>query len=104
LADEGLDVTGFVIRSAVLPAAPEDAHPFKGETALDGRVVFTGALLLEVMGFGPSAFRDGLSGPSDKGLAEELGRVSSPMDPNLPAAALGDGATPVYFCRLEAVG
>jgi hypothetical protein len=56
----------------------------------DGLGEFTGALLLEVIGFVPSAFQDGLSGPFEKGLAKELGRVSSPNDPDLPAAALGD--------------
>ena len=63
MADEGLDVTRFVIRGAVLPAAPEDADPFEGESAQDGLVMFAGAFSLEVIRFGPRAFGDGLAGP-----------------------------------------
>ena len=86
---EGGSVAGLVIGDAVLPAAPQDADPFEGEAAEDGLVAFAGAFLPEVIGLGPGTLGDGLAGPLDEGLAEELGRVPAPVDPELPAAAFG---------------
>jgi len=48
---EGLEVAGFIVGHAVVPAAPEDAQPFEGEAAEDGLVAFAGAFLLLVVRF-----------------------------------------------------
>lgn len=64
---EGGDIESFVVSDAVLPAAPKDADPFEGQGAQDRLVVFAGTLLLEVIGFGPGAFGDRLSGPVRSG-------------------------------------
>lgn len=64
--NEGLEVAGFIVGQAVLPAAPEDAQPFEGEAAEDGLVAFAGAFLLLVVHFRPRAFGDGLTGPLDE--------------------------------------
>jgi hypothetical protein len=42
------------------------------QAAEDGLVAFAGALLLAVIGLGPGAFRHGLSGAPDEGLAQKL--------------------------------
>ena len=62
MADKGLDVTGFIIRSAVLPAAPEDADPFEGEGAEGGVVAVSAGAKVVVEGFGPGAPLAGMVG------------------------------------------
>ena len=107
---EGAEVARFVVRDAIVPAAPEDAQPFEGEAAEDGLVTFAGLLLLAVIRFSPRTFGHGLPGPLDEGLAKELGGVPPPVRPDLPAALdahRGDAAVFLDACGrgiLAAIG
>src|SRR6185295_6194021 len=87
---EGHQVTGFIVRLALDPAAMEDADPLEGESTkrcLMGAATLAVAL---VECFGPEGARDGLPYPLDEGLALESGAREAPVDPALVAAALGD--------------
>ena len=59
----------FVVRSVIMPAAPEDADPFESETAQDGLTIMTGALTPTIIGFGPVALDYRLPRPFDESLA-----------------------------------
>src|SRR5262245_26762576 len=84
-------VTGFVVRLAVEPAAMKDADPLECESTergLMGAAAFAVAL---VEGLGPEGARNGLSDPLDEGLALEGWTRKAPVDPALVATAFGDG-------------
>ena len=83
---EGVQEAGFVIGNAVVPTAPEDAKPFEGQAAQDRLMFFPSLFLLSVIGFRPCAFGHGLAGPFHEGLTQELGRVPSPVGPDLATA------------------
>jgi len=101
---EGEQVVGFVVGGAVLPAFPEDADPFKGESAQDGLVAFAGALLLSVEGLGPDAAGHGLASPFDKTLPQELRTVPTPVHPHELAALFADGRDAGVFLKRGGIG
>src|SRR4051812_13360691 len=81
-----------MIRSAVVPAAPEDADPFKSEGAEDGLAVFAGGLLFFIIGFGPGTVQDGFASPFNEGLAKKGRGIPAPMDPDLLTTFFFDGS------------
>ena len=66
------EVTLFIVGGAIEPAPPEDSDPLEGEASKDGLVAFARLLLLSVIRLCPGTLWDGLAGPFDKGLTEEL--------------------------------
>ena len=93
----------IIIRSAGLPARPEDADPFEGERAQDRLVALPGPFLLEVVRFGPSAVHDGGAGPFDERLAKESWGIPAPMDPDLTSAALSHRRDARVFLEIGGV-
>ena len=99
MAAKGGKVALLVVRSLVVPAAPEDADPFEGEGAQDGVVGFAGAALLVVVGVGPVAVHDGLSGPFDEALAQERGCGPPPVRPAFLSALFTHGSHARVFLQ-----
>jgi len=67
-------------------------------------VRFAGPALLLIIGVGPVAVHNSLSGPFDETLPQERGRGPAPVGPFFLAVFSTSGATPAYFCNEAAVG
>src|SRR6266853_4374322 len=87
-----LQIDDLVIRGAGLPALPDDAHPFEGQSADGGVMVFAFGALAGVISAGPERILHRLGGILMKSLAKELGTKVTPTDAELFAAALDDGS------------
>ena len=101
---EGREVTGFVVRDAVNPAAPEDADPLEGKSADGGIVGSTFFAVALVESIGPEGSRDGLFRPLDERLADERRAREAPVDPGVVAASLGDGGDADVLLEGSCVG
>ena len=101
---KGGEVVRFVVRTALDPAAEQDANPLEGQGSERG--VAGGALgtMLLVELPRPEGLRDALGRPFDKGLTEESGRSKTPVDPALLAAALGHGRDPRVTLERGSIG
>ncbi len=86
MASEGGEVVLFVVGFLIVPEAPEDADPFKGQGAQYGVVRFAGPALLSVKGVNPVAIHDGLARPFNEALTQELWRGPAPVRPTFPTA------------------
>jgi len=85
-----MDIDGFVIGSAGLPASEEDALPLESQGAKGGVVAFAFFSLSVVEGASPFGLGDGLAGPFDEGLAQELPAGEPAMDEVGVATLFGD--------------
>jgi len=103
-ADGGSQIALLVVKNAVLPAAPEDADPFEGESPKSGLVMFTRGALLSVVRLGPSAFGDGTVRPIRRRFAGGTWRIPSPVDPELATALLFDGSNSSILLEAAGVG
>jgi hypothetical protein len=82
----------------------EDADPFKCEGTNGHLMRFSLGALLFIERAGPEGVADGLAGPLDEGLAQELGAAKSAMHPAFVAAALGNGRDTGVFLQVVRVG
>lgn len=64
----------------------------------------SGAFLLSIVSVGPIAIDDGLSGPFDQALAEELGRIPAPVGPDLAPTFFAHGSDPRIFLKGGRIG
>ena len=86
---EALEIAGFAIRCAILPAAVDDPDPFEGEGAQGLMVAIAFVQLLLVVGSCPRAKADRLACKFVKALAKELWASPPPMHRLAPATAPG---------------
>ena len=88
---QGGFVDCFPVRFAVLPAAPDDALPFEGQSTDSGVVAGALGALLEVVGGRPAAPEDTLLGVFVETLPVELGAEIAAVNVAFAAALFGDG-------------
>src|SRR5258705_5637002 len=84
-----VEVSRFVVRCSRLPAAIENANPFKRQGAHRRLMRASFVALLSIVGTGPEGARDRGRCPFDKGLSQERGTLHAPVHPALLAAAFG---------------
>jgi len=101
---ESHEVASFVLGLSVVPATPQDANPFEGESAEDGLPGDAAGAPALVEGLGPEATGDRLASPLDEGLAEESGGDEAPAGPRLVAAALDHRRDAGAFLNPSGVG
>src|SRR6185436_1437486 len=95
-----LQVLLFIVGSAILPAAKDDADPFVGQCPHRCVVrLVLGALLL-VVSLSPFALAKRLAGKFVEGLAQELGAGPTEMSPLDFAAGCLDGSDPTVALHL----
>ena len=88
--NQGLQVTGFVIRHSLLPAGHLDADPFESQGANDGIASFAFGDFLTIERSGPDRERNRVLRIFKKRLEIKLGTLPSAMDPGGFSATLGD--------------
>src|SRR5215470_13734321 len=90
---EGLggSVTGDVVRPAVLPAAPEDAHPGAGEDPDGVRVITAAGPGARIDGSGPPRGMARVVGEGGEGLTQALMARPAEGDAAVLARGVGDG-------------
>src|SRR5262249_7590727 len=99
---QGREISGFVIRHAILPAAKHDANPFEGQGPDRGMVFLAALALALVIDTRPNRLRDRVSRPFVKALPQKLGTGPAKMHPFLLSAALRYRRNPavfLYLCR-----
>ena len=101
---ERAEVARFIIGDAIVPTAPEDAQPFEGEGAQDGVMRFAGTTLLVIIGVGPFAVTTVCPAHSTKVWRRNFGACQRQWVQIWRPLFSRTGATPLYFCRLEASG
>ena len=82
---QGHQIPGFIVRFAILPAAPEDAYPLECQGTDSHLVGFSFLPLGLVKGPRPEGKAYGLVGPFDESLSQELRTTVTPMHPGLVA-------------------
>lgn len=88
---ERLEIDGFVVGSAIEPAAMKDANPLEGQRTDSGMMCFSTFDLEFIKGASPGGSAEGVMSELMEGLSEKGGASPSPMDPGGIAATLGDG-------------
>src|ERR1041384_2754981 len=84
--EELLEIACVIIRRTGLPTFPENSNPFESERSEDDLMGFALGDHILVVGSGPRAVNDRLSGPFHESLAQELRGLPAPVSPKLMSA------------------
>ena len=84
-----LKVCSLVVVVARLPAAEEDPEPFKAERSKNAPMSLAGGPLVVIEGLRPGRRLNGLAGPLDDGLMNELGSAEPSLNAHRPVLSSG---------------
>ena len=100
-AFERLEIDGFIVRGAILPAPIEDADPFEGQGAHGRLMRLALVALLLVIDLRPEGMPRRFRRPLHERLAQERRALEAPVHPGFLATAFRDrGDTRIFleFC------
>src|SRR5215831_18164968 len=101
---KGLEIDGFIVRRALLPAPIEDADPFERQCPDGGLMGLALVALLLGVHLRPEGMPDRLRRPFDECLPEELGTLEAPAHPGFLAAPFGHWRDPGIFLEFGGGG
>ena len=101
---ERLEIEGFIVWGALLPAPREDADPFEGQGAHGRLVRLAFVALLLVIDLRPEGMPGGFRRPLDERLAQERRALEAPVHPGFLATAFRDRGDTCIFLEFRGRG